>query len=77
MIKQFNKNRKAYMFIFSIFVTIFGCILLICGFIVAPLGVIDHSVIISAGEVLTFAGSVIGINTLAKRSNESIQSNKE
>lgn len=41
---------------------IFGCLLLIAGFIVAPAGIIHQSVLIAFGEVITFAGAVLGIN---------------
>ena len=40
----------------------FGGILLIAGFICPPLGEIHHSVLIAFGEILTFAGSLIGID---------------
>ena len=42
--------------------TIVGAGLLIAGFIVPPIGIIDHSVLIAAGEVLTFVGSILGID---------------
>lgn len=41
---------------------VFGCILLIAGFIVAPLGVISQSVLIAVGEIFTFSGTILGIN---------------
>ena len=40
----------------------FGSILLIAGFICPPLGEIHHSVLIAFGEILTFSGSLIGID---------------
>jgi hypothetical protein len=40
----------------------FGCIMLTAGFICPPLGEIHHSVLIAFGEILTFAGSLIGID---------------
>ena len=40
----------------------FGCIMLTAGFLCPPLGEIDHSVLIAFGEVLTFSGSLIGID---------------
>jgi hypothetical protein len=39
-----------------------GAGLLIAGFLVPPLGIIDHSVLIAAGEILTFVGSLFGID---------------
>jgi hypothetical protein len=41
---------------------IIGCALLIAGFIVPPLGVIDSSVLIAFGEILTFVGALFGID---------------
>lgn len=41
---------------------VFGCILLIAGFIVNPLGVISQSVLIAVGEIFTFSGTILGIN---------------
>lgn len=61
------------MFILAVTVTIFGCLLLAAGFWADPLGVIHNSVIISAGEVFTFAGSVLGINATYKCKQETKQ----
>ena len=41
---------------------VFGCVLLVTGFILPPLAEIHHSVLIAFGEILTFAGSLIGID---------------
>ena len=40
----------------------FGGILLITGFVIPPMGEIHHSVLIAFGEILTFSGSLIGID---------------
>ena len=40
----------------------FGCALLIAGFCSPPMGEIHHSVLIAFGEILTFSGSLIGID---------------
>lgn len=40
----------------------FGCALLACGFLCLPMGEIHHSVLIAFGEILTFSGSLIGID---------------
>ena len=40
----------------------FGCLLLIAGFLCPPLAEIHHSVLIAFGEILTFSGSLIGID---------------
>lgn len=41
---------------------VFGCGLLIVGFIVNPLGIIHQSVLIAFGEIMTFSGTILGIN---------------
>ena len=42
--------------------TAVGCGLLIAGFIVPPLGIIDSSVLVAFGETSTFVGAVLGID---------------
>lgn len=41
---------------------IVGCGLLVAGFILAPTGEIHNSVLVAFGEILTFAGSLFGID---------------
>ena len=41
---------------------IFGCTMLVAGFVTPPLAEIHHSVLIAFGEILTFSGSLIGID---------------
>jgi hypothetical protein len=36
--------------------------MLVAGFLCPPLGEIHHSVLIAFGEILTFSGSLIGID---------------
>lgn len=43
-------------------VTLMGCGLLIAGFIVPPLGVIDNSLLIAFGESCSFVGALLGID---------------
>ena len=40
----------------------FGCGLLLVGFLCPPLAEIHHSVLVAFGEILTFSGSLIGID---------------
>lgn len=40
----------------------FGCALLTAGFCCPPVGEIHHSILIAFGEILTFSGSLIGID---------------
>ena len=46
----------------AILLTISGIGLLMAGFIVPPLGVIDSSVLVAFGEVMTFAGALLGLD---------------
>lgn len=41
---------------------VIGVGLLIAGFIVPPLGIIDNSVLIAFGEICTFIGAIFGID---------------
>ena len=40
----------------------FGCTMLVAGFVTPPTGEIHHSLLIAFGEILTFSGSLIGID---------------
>ena len=40
----------------------FGCMMLVAGFCCPPVGEIHHSILIAFGEILTFSGSLIGID---------------
>lgn len=55
------KNRTVQL-LSAILMIVVGCGLLIAGFIVPPLGVIDSSVLIAFGEILTFVGALFGID---------------
>ena len=46
----------------SVTLCIFGCTMLTAGFLCPPLGEIHHSILIAFGEILTFSGSLIGID---------------
>ena len=46
----------------SVVLCVFGCLMLTAGFIAPPLAEIHHSVLIAFGEILTFSGSLIGID---------------
>ena len=41
---------------------IFGCPLLTADFALPPVGIIDSSVLVAFGEILTFVGSLVGID---------------
>ena len=55
-------NNHLVQLLSAILMIVIGCILLIAGFVVPPLGVIDSSVLIAFGEILTFVGALFGID---------------
>ena len=58
-----TENKKLNIqLIAALILVIVGCGLLITGFIVAPLGIIDSSVLVAFGETCTFAGALFGID---------------
>jgi hypothetical protein len=58
-----TENKKLNIqLIAAMILVIIGCGLLIAGFIVAPLGIIDSSVLVAFGETCTFAGALFGID---------------
>jgi hypothetical protein len=54
--------KKNFQLIVAIMLCGFGCGLLLAGFVCPPLGEVHHSVLIAFGEILTFSGSLIGID---------------
>ena len=53
---------KRLQLILAVAMCTFGCALLIAGFVTPPMGEIHHSLLIAFGEILTFSGSLIGID---------------
>ena len=46
----------------AVSLVIFGVLMITAAFIVPPIGVIDPTVLTAFGEILTFAGAIIGID---------------
>ena len=58
-----SQNIKLNLQLFTaILLILVGCGLIIAGFIVAPLGTIDTSVLIAFGETCSFGGALFGID---------------
>ena len=57
-----KNTRLTVQLIVAIIVVVVGCSLLIAGFIVPPVGIIDNSILVAYGEVSTFAGALLGID---------------
>ena len=53
---------KTKQLILSVGLCVFGGLLLLAGFCCPPVGEIHHSILIAFGEILTFSGSLIGID---------------
>lgn len=61
MEKIFNRSESIKLWL-AVFLTVFGCCMLVAGFVVIPTGIIDNSVLVAVGEVFSFAGCTLGIN---------------
>lgn len=57
-----QKSKLNFRLAVAAVLTVVGCGLLIAGFIVPPLGIIDSSVLVAFGETSTFVGAVLGID---------------
>ena len=53
---------KRLQLILAVAMCTFGCALLTAGLVTPPMGEIHHSLLIAYGEILTFSGSLIGID---------------
>ena len=56
------KKKLEIQLIVACFLVIVGVGLLIAGFCIPPVGIIDNSVLVAFGEISTFAGSLFGID---------------
>lgn len=57
-----NKKTLNIRLVVALILTVVGSGLLIAGFCVPPLGLIDSSVLVAFGEVFTFVAAVLGID---------------
>lgn len=60
--EKFRNKTEMIKLWLAVGLCIFGCLMLVAGFIVAPMGIISQSVLIAVGEVFTFSGAILGIN---------------
>ena len=72
--EAFNKKVELVKIYLSVCMCVFGCILLISGFVVNPTGVIDNSVLVAFGEIMTFSGAILGINYLYSAKHKELES---
>lgn len=71
--EKFNKNIELIKIILAVALVCFGCVLLMCGFWVAPMGIIDSSVLVGFGECLTFSGAILGINYIYSAKHKELE----
>lgn len=57
-----KKTRLNLQLLTAMGLVIIGCALLIFGFMVPPLGIIDNSVLVAFGETCTFSGALFGVD---------------
>ena len=61
--KRTHEERKlTIQLILAVCMAIFGCVMIVAAFIVPPTGEIHPTVLTAFGEILTFAGAVLGID---------------
>lgn len=57
-----NKTKLNLRLIIAALLTLVGSGLLIAGFTVPPLGIIDSSILVAFGETSTFVAAILGID---------------
>lgn len=65
-----KEHKHTLQLLTSVALVVFGCILITLGFSVDPIGEIHPSVLTAFGEILTFAGAVIGVDYKYKYNSE-------
>lgn len=70
-----NERKNTIQLLTSVTAVVFGAILVAAGFIVEPTGEIHPSVLTAFGEILTFAGAVIGVDYHYKDKRDGRQTN--
>lgn len=56
------QNKMTVQLLCAIIMVVTGVAIIFCGIWITPKGVIDNSLLAALGEVLTFAGSVLGVD---------------
>ena len=77
-----TQNRKlTIQLILTVSMAIFGCVMIVAAFLVPPTGEIHPSVLTAFGEILTFAGAILGIDynykSKAQKDNHEAESDNE
>lgn len=61
------KKRATLQLLLAIVLVVFGCALIVAAFLLPPLAEIHASVLTAFGEILTFAGAIIGVDYSYKK----------
>ena len=56
------KKQSHIQLALAVLMTVFGCVIITVSFFIDPRGEIHPSVLAAFGEILTFAGTVLGID---------------
>lgn len=62
-----EEKKARVQLVLAICLVVFGCLLITAAFIIPPTAEIHPSVLTAFGEILTFAGAVIGIDYQYKK----------
>ncbi len=63
-------NKENLKLLIAVVVIIAGLGMLIAGIAIPPIGIIDNSILIAFGEIATFAGTILGVDTHYKHKTE-------
>lgn len=73
-----NQSRETVQLIAALAIVLFGLVLIAVAFYVPPKGVIDPTVLTAFGEILTFAGTILGLDYHYKaKTSDHSSDNKE
>lgn len=72
-----NERKLTVQLVLAVSMAIFGCMMIVAAFIVPPTGEIHPSVLTAFGEILTFAGAVMGIDYRYKCKTSHIDKDNE
>ena len=62
MKRKEKKGAVRVQIVLAVVMAVFGCLMIVAAFIVPPTGEIHPTVLTAFGEILTFAGTVMGID---------------
>lgn len=71
-----TERKLTVQLVLAVSMAIFGCMMIVAAFIVPPTGEIHPSVLTAFGEILTFAGAVMGIDYRYKFKNNNLDNNE-